>query len=455
MAYEDGTRGLSSQAVSKGPDSPPVEDWLRHHYDGGLLLMDDYRRPIGPVESGVPMARFIGVGNKPYWRESLDNPGKHATWIVLQQGDTDALWQGFTGQSRAILADHFVEVYRSGAIHVYKRRPPPADFVEKRGQHLYQAGRRWNHVGVNSYDLLEQSRQVIDDRLDRLAAGGHNTVRTWCFDKDGGIGEATLDKLAVTLHHARTRGLRVICTLANHYPDFGGPGHFTPPGADFFISATARARYREQVRRMLEYRDSDGLRLADTATIAAWDLVNEPRNNPGAPPTSVTAWVEEMANFVSSIDQRHLVTVGGEGFGPGYPADPVLAGPPGADFSALCRIPAITLCTGHLFPKYLGNPRDTRAVGRLMQRWRSEADALDKPVFVEEVGYALVDHGDPAGRQAFYAAVAQAVAANDLDGALLWNLGARPDRAFTLAYGEPSADRVLGTWSSTIPATPS
>jgi hypothetical protein len=70
MAFEDGTQGLSSQKISKGPDSPPVEQWLRAHYDGGLVLMDDYRRPIGPVESGVPMNRFIGTGNKPYWQKA-------------------------------------------------------------------------------------------------------------------------------------------------------------------------------------------------------------------------------------------------------------------------------------------------------------------------------------------------------------------------------------------------
>jgi glycosyl transferase family 2/dolichyl-phosphate-mannose-protein mannosyltransferase len=451
MAYEDGTRGLSSQAVSKGPDSPPAEDWLRHHYDGGLVLMDDYRRPIGPVESGIPMQRFIGVGNRPYWRESLDNPGRYATWIVLQQGPTDAVWRGFSEQSRAILADHFVEVYRSGAIHVYKKRPAPADFITKRGQHLYVNGRRFTAVGVNSYDLLEQPQPVIDRRLAALGADGYNTVRTWCFDKDGGIGDATLDRLVATVRAARGRGLRIICTFANHYADFGGPAHFTPPGQDFFTSPTARARYRAQARRVLQHRDADGVRLADTGTIAAWDLINEPRTGPGAPAASVTAWTEEMASFVSSIDQRHLVTIGGEGFGAGYPTDPTMAGTPGTDFSALCKVPAITLCSAHLFPKYLGDPRDTGAVVRQAQRWRAEADALHKPVLVEEVGYALADRGDdPAGRQAFYRNVAQAVRADDLDGALLWNLGTRADDTFTLAYGDPDSEQVLRTWSVAI-----
>lgn len=453
MAYEDGTRGLSSQVVSKGPDSPPVEDWLRRNYDGGLVLMDDYRRPIGPVESGVPLSEFIGVGNKPYWQESLDDPALHATWIILQQADTDSVWTGFSPQSRSILADHFVEVYRSGAIHVYKKRPESIDVVQKQGQHLYLNEQRWNPVGVNSYDLLGQPQQVIDDRLTQLANGAQNTVRTWCFDKDGSISAATLSKLAVTLHSARQRGLRVICTLANALPDFGGQTYFTPQGEDFFTSQAAQTRYRDQVRRVLNYRDANGMRLADSPTILAWDLINEPRNNPGAPQESVINWTQQMGGFVSSVDQRHLVTIGGEGFGSRYPATPTLAGTPGTDFTSLCSVSSITLCSAHLFPKYLADPASSAEIGRVAQDWRYTADKLDKPVFVEEAGYSLSDGGDFTSRQQFYDNVARAINNSDLDGALLWNLGAKADHSFTLQYGDPRSERTLSAWSSIIHKT--
>ncbi|MBJ7614270.1 MAG: glycosyltransferase [Candidatus Dormibacteraeota bacterium] len=453
IAYEDGTQGLSSQLVSKGPDGPRVEDWMRRNYVGGLVLMDDYRRPIGPVESGVPMQNFIGVGNKPYWKESLDNPGLYATWIILQQSATDAVWSGFNTGARSILEDHFVEVYRSGYIHVYKERAEPVDLVVKRGQHLYVNGQRWVSVGVNSYDLLDQSQQVIDGRLAQLANGGHNTVRIWCFDKDGGIGEATLDKLGVTLRSARDRGLRVICTLGNALSDYGGQEYFTPGGQNFFTSEVARARYRDQVRRVLKHRDAYGVRLADNPAILAWDLLNEPRNNSGIPQGSVTGWTEEMGRFVSSIDQRHLVTVGGEGFQSGYPANTQLSGTQGTDFPALCGLSSITLCSAHLFPKYLSPSADSKEIGQVMQGWRSQADQLNKPVLVEEVGYSLSDDGNLTRRHAFYDNVARATNNSDLDGALLWNLGARADKAFTLAYNDLDSVRVLSAWSSIVRKT--
>ena len=79
------------------------------------------------------------------------------------------------------LADHFVEVYRSGSIHVYKRRTTSADLVEKRGQHLYLGGQRFNAVGVDSYDLLEQPQRVIDawlgHRSDRSMAAVYYRLR--------------------------------------------------------------------------------------------------------------------------------------------------------------------------------------------------------------------------------------------------------------------------------------
>jgi GT2 family glycosyltransferase len=454
MSYADGTRGLSSQAVSKGPDSPAVEAWMRARYDGGLVLMDDYRRPIGPVESGVPMRRFIGVGNRPYWRESLDDPARYATWIVLQQADTDAVWAALSPQSRSIVTDHFVEVFRSGPIRVYKRRPPLDDVVEKRGQHLYLGAQRWNPVGVNSYDLLEQPQDVIDARLARLAAGGHNAVRTWCFDKDGGIRDATLDRLAATLHSAGQRGIRVVCALGNALSDFGGPAYFTPSGEDFYASATARARFREQIRRVLEHRDAAGVRLADNPTVLAWDLLNEPRVTPGTTAAAVLAWTDEMGAYAGSLDQRHLVTVGAEGFRPGYPADPAQAGAPGTGFSALCGVASVTLCSAHLYPGYLPPHAGSREIGRVVQHWRLDADALQKPVLVGEVGYSLGDGGGERGRHEFYDTAARAVNHSDVDGALLWNLGGAPDASLTLAYGDPDSDRVLGAWAAIIERRP-
>jgi mannan endo-1,4-beta-mannosidase len=451
MAYEDGIRGLSSQRLSKGPAAPVLEAWMRRHYDEGLVLMDDYRTPISPVQSGVPMDRFIGVGNKPYWSDSLNNPGKYATWIVLQQAETDAVWSGFSRTSQRILEDHFVEVYRAGTRHVYKRRPAAPGVVQKRGQHLVVDDRRWNPVGANSYDLLEQPQAVIDARLEAMAGRGLNSVRTWCFDNDGGLREETLSKLSSTLLSAQEVGIKVVCTLANNLSDFGGPQYFTPPGEDFYTSELARSRYLRQVQRLLEYKDANGRRLADSPAILAWDLINEPRPSVASSSSAVRDWAEAAAHFVGGIDQLHLITIGAEGFSTGYPVDQRLAASPPIDFAEVCGVPGITLCQAHLFAKYLNHPYSSRELGQIMQAWRTSADAINKPLMMGEVGYSLSDGSNSEARRVvFLDNVARAITNSDIDGAMIWNLGAEADRQFTISLDDPMSRRLIGSWATKI-----
>lgn len=119
MAYRDGVDGIGG-AVARGPDSREVERWMEANYDGGLVLMDDFQRPIGQVESGIPMSEFISSGTKPYWQESLDDPGRHASWIVVRESDSDAVWGEFSEEARSIVEDFFEEVFVAGDIHVYR-----------------------------------------------------------------------------------------------------------------------------------------------------------------------------------------------------------------------------------------------------------------------------------------------------------------------------------------------
>ena len=316
-----------------------------------------------------------------------------------------------------------------------------------------QNGKRWNSVGVNSYDLLEQSQDVIDARLSAIADGGHNTVRTWCFDKDGGLRDDTLSRLAATLNSARQRGLHVICTIGNTLDSFGGPATFTPPGEDFFSSRAARFRYSNQIRKLLDFRDAHGVRLADQQAILAWDLLNEPRPGPATPNGAVADWTRQMGELVGSLDQRHLVTVGAEGFGPGYPADRTLAGREGADFATLCAIPSITLCSAHLFPGYLDAPDSSDDIGSVVQDWRTAADRVNKPVVLEEVGYAAAEAKRFAVRQAFFDNVSRAVANSDIDGGLLWNVGPHVDPGYTLEFGDARSERTLTAWANLTPKT--
>lgn len=119
ISLADGTVGLSS-ASAKIPDA---QYWITENYDGGLVLVDDFARTLSIVRSSIPMNQVIYVGNKPYWPESLKEPEKHATWILMQENDQ--LWNAIL-EDPAIegrLYKYFVKVYTSPQILIFKRNP--------------------------------------------------------------------------------------------------------------------------------------------------------------------------------------------------------------------------------------------------------------------------------------------------------------------------------------------
>lgn len=119
LAYYDGLEGLSS---SKRLDA---ERWLKINYDGGLVLEDDFSRQLSIVRSGVSMKNIIYIGNKPYWEESLVEPEKYASWIIVQKNDTiyKKIYQPPAMNGR--LFKYFKLAYTSPEILIFQRNDLP------------------------------------------------------------------------------------------------------------------------------------------------------------------------------------------------------------------------------------------------------------------------------------------------------------------------------------------
>lgn len=115
ITLQDGVSGLSA---SKSPDA---QHWISVHYDKGFILLDDYSRTISIIKSGLPIQDVIYVGNKPYWQQSLKQPEKYATWIVMQKNDS--IWNDIyeNPQRRGELFKYFNKVYTSPNILIFKR----------------------------------------------------------------------------------------------------------------------------------------------------------------------------------------------------------------------------------------------------------------------------------------------------------------------------------------------
>lgn len=115
IALADGITGLSSAI------RPDAEFWMHKHYDKGLVLLDDYSRTISIIRSGIPMQDIIYVGNKPYWNDSLHEPEKYASWLVMQKND--AVWTALYAnkEMRGRVYKYFQKVYTSPTILIFKR----------------------------------------------------------------------------------------------------------------------------------------------------------------------------------------------------------------------------------------------------------------------------------------------------------------------------------------------
>ncbi|KKW22372.1 MAG: Glycosyl transferase family 2 [Parcubacteria group bacterium GW2011_GWA2_51_12] len=115
LSFEDGVRGLSS---AKPRDA---ERFMQQNYDEGLVLLDDFSRPMSIPRSGIPMRNIIYIGNKPYWEGSLREPEKYATWIVTQKDDQ--IWKSVyePPEMQGRLFKYFTKVYTSPEILIFKK----------------------------------------------------------------------------------------------------------------------------------------------------------------------------------------------------------------------------------------------------------------------------------------------------------------------------------------------
>lgn len=95
--------------------------WLSSNYDEGLVLMENKNHEILTFESRIPMKNFIYEGSLGYWETSLEDPTKHAHWILMTQmnGRQDKVWKALHNTPQLLNYDL---VYQNGGTEIYKRK---------------------------------------------------------------------------------------------------------------------------------------------------------------------------------------------------------------------------------------------------------------------------------------------------------------------------------------------
>jgi hypothetical protein len=104
--------------------SQPAGDWLREHYDGGLVLMQRRTNENLLFTSRVPVGQVVYEGDRDEWTRDLADPAREVHWIVMDSGTPseatppDDIWKSL--HDRPALVDRYQLVYDSGPIHVYR-----------------------------------------------------------------------------------------------------------------------------------------------------------------------------------------------------------------------------------------------------------------------------------------------------------------------------------------------
>ncbi|KAH7670756.1 Mannan endo-1,4-beta-mannosidase protein [Dioscorea alata] len=299
-------------------------------------------------------------------------------------------------------------------------------FVKIQRNQFVMNGSPFLFNGFNSYWMMHMGvdpaqRGKVSEVFRDAAAAGLSVCRTWAFS-DGGYqalqvspgvyDERVFQSLDFVVSEAKRYGIRLILSLANNFKDFGGKaqyvqwakdaGQWVSGEDDFFTNTEVKNYYKNHIKKVLtRYNTITKVVYKDDPTIMAWELINEPRCQVDYSGKTVHAWVEEMAAYTKSIDNKHLLEIGMEGFygdsmpekkqyNPGYQV--------GTDFITSNLLHTIDFATIHAYPDvWLSGKSEadqtTFAQRWMWSHWNDASKILKKPIVIAEFGKSDKDPG--------------------------------------------------------------
>ncbi|CAL0304350.1 unnamed protein product [Lupinus luteus] len=216
---------------------------------------------------------------------------------------------------------------------------PGDGFVQSKGTEFVLNGSPFLFNGFNSYWMMNvaadpNQRSKVSNVFRDASSVGLTVCRTWAFN-DGGnqylqlspgiYNENMFQALDFVVAEAKKYGVRLILSLVNNYNDFGGRPQYVQWAKssgvpvnnddDFYTNPVIKGYYKNHVKRVLTRVNTiTGIAYMNEPTIMAWELINEPRCQVDYSGKTINAWVQEMAPYVKSIDNKHLLELGLEGF---------------------------------------------------------------------------------------------------------------------------------------------
>jgi mannan endo-1,4-beta-mannosidase len=347
-------------------------------------------------------------------------------------------------------------------------------FVERSGRFLTLNGEQWYFSGSDNfwptdpYTSVDHGEQLVRaySELDL------NVLRTWAFGENQGgdsfqsapreYSEAAFEKLDRTIAAARKYNVRLVLTLTDYWPHYGGMRQYEAwspnldatfdgsehPEEAFYTDRFCRELYKDWMETVLTRRNPiTGTEYRNEEAIMAFELANEPRAK-FVSNDVLHEWFVDMAAHFKSIDDNHLLSTGMEGF---YDAEDTSAWPydgsQGTDYVRNHRIDDIDLCTFHMYPDTWGLS-DSTAKEWIREHVRDAHGELGKPVYCGEFG--IRDRSKHPGRMNEWYDLFES---EEIDGTLIWmikNERSIDDEEFVIGLDDQETLSVVDSFTQSV-----
>lgn len=98
--------------------------WFKKNYDRGLILVSTKEHEPFIFLTGLSYKNFIYEGSRDYWKDSLKNPAKYASWVVFDEELKDDALTKYLKDSKVLL-EKFDLVYNDKSLKIYKIKGKP------------------------------------------------------------------------------------------------------------------------------------------------------------------------------------------------------------------------------------------------------------------------------------------------------------------------------------------
>ncbi|KAL2899761.1 Mannan endo-1 4-beta-mannosidase 6, partial [Bienertia sinuspersici] len=338
----------------------------------------------------------------------------------------------------------------------------------RRKDQFHVNGKPFYFNGFNTYWLMyfavdQSTRGKVTEVFQQASSVGLSVCRTLAFNDgqtralqkspsvyDEDVFASVTDFSLLHLKSSKKYNIRLILSLVNNWPEFGGKAQYVKWGKDaglnlssddnFFSVSTLMTYYKNHIKALLNRVNTiTNVTYKDDPTIFSWELMNEPRCTSDPSGDTLQAWIQEMAAYVKSIDPKHLLQIGLEGFYSPSTLRRVQFNPNiesaqlGTDFIRNHQVSGVDYASVHIYADSWMSPTISDAHLQFYQSWlqshiEDAENTLGMPVVITEFGISVRKPGyssyfrDTTYKTVYETLVYSAKSGGSGAGSLLWQL---------------------------------